>query len=253
MVAVGAMHTVRPVWRRDPPSTLLAIGIAVNLLVAALPFTPKYNGVRLFMPVFPLLGILAGAGFGQMVGLVRTKMGAVGRWYGVALAIIFLGPAARAIAVTHPYQLSYYNMFVGGMRGAVARGLPATYWGDTYLSGWSFVSAQAPYSATVWVAPPGCASILKTYQNMGQRPDIRLSASASPPPNADFAMFQNKPNELNAGCRALLQAMERGAAPVHVTQRCGVPLLWVFDRTAIGAVQGKNTQYDTGPRQHQRR
>jgi hypothetical protein len=241
LVLIGGVGVARAAWRGSLPSTLLAVGIVVNLVVASLPSTVKYNGVRLFMPLFPLLGIVAGVGFGRAVAMALRLRRATHRRQQppvyVALAIMLLGPSARAVAVSHPYQLSYYNVFVGGMQGAVARGLPATYWGDTYLSGWDFLTTRAPLRATLWVAPPGCRSILRMYQNFGRRRDLRLAVTPSPPPEADFAVFQNKPNEYNVGCRALLQGMEGGIAPVHVTQRCGVPLLYVFDRRAIGAAR----------------
>jgi hypothetical protein len=34
------------------------------------------------------------------------------------------------VLVLHPYQLSYYNVLSGGLRGAEALGMELTYWGD---------------------------------------------------------------------------------------------------------------------------
>ncbi len=43
-----------------------AINFAAILLLAALPWSPKYDGVRLFLPLFPFVALLAGAGFQRL-------------------------------------------------------------------------------------------------------------------------------------------------------------------------------------------
>ena len=51
-------------WRRRATAALLGWALAVNFLMNSLPATPKYNGCRLFLPVFPLIAMLAGIGIG---------------------------------------------------------------------------------------------------------------------------------------------------------------------------------------------
>lgn len=53
-----------PAWRRRAAGALLGWTLLVNFALNSLPGTPKYNGVRLFQPVFPPLAILAGVGIG---------------------------------------------------------------------------------------------------------------------------------------------------------------------------------------------
>jgi 4-amino-4-deoxy-L-arabinose transferase-like glycosyltransferase len=101
---------------------VLAAGL-LPLAVVALPGVPKYDGVRLFMPTFPFLACVAGAG----AGAVWERRGRVGR----AVVLVMLGLHAAALLWTHPYELSYYNGLVGGAPGARALGFETTYWGDT--------------------------------------------------------------------------------------------------------------------------
>ena len=88
--AVGVARTVReraqcpaiadtrerwadPSWRRRAAAALLGWALLVNLALNSLPSTPKYTGVRLFQPVFPLLAIIAGrASAGRRDGRTRA-------------------------------------------------------------------------------------------------------------------------------------------------------------------------------------
>lgn len=85
---------------------------------------PVYDGERLFLHVFPAWAMLIGLGFRglwQWCGGGRAASTAV---LGLLLA------QAYGVAVMHPFGLSYYNLLVGGLKGAEKLGLEITYWGD---------------------------------------------------------------------------------------------------------------------------
>lgn len=114
---------------------ILFTGYAALLLVhAALPGTPKYDGTRLFFSIFPMLAILAGGGADSLVQLVpwnRTIHRSINFRHVVAALFLFavLGNGVWAIARYHPHELSYFNVFTGGLKGAQHR-FEITYWGE---------------------------------------------------------------------------------------------------------------------------
>jgi len=113
----------RPVpqgWR------LAAFNFAAILLLATLPWSPRYDGVRLFLPLFPYAALLAGFAFQG-----------IWDWWGqspwrLLAACVFVALQALGVFLYDPYQTSYYNLLCGGLPGAQKLGLETTYWGDVY-------------------------------------------------------------------------------------------------------------------------
>ena len=225
--------------RRSEIGVLLALSAVGHLLPFMLPGTPKYNGIRLFMPVFPFLAGLAGLGFQGLSGWLCRRLEGWAGWSSIAhgptkltvlLGMFLLLPGVVGIARTYPYELSYYNALVGGLAGAYRRGLEPTYWGETYLSALPFLNAHAPPGAMVYVCPVGVVgTLLEPYQRLGLlRADLRLTGDEAQARQADFVVFHTHDAELNATARFLLAH----ARPVHATTLDGVPLLVIYDRTA---------------------
>jgi 4-amino-4-deoxy-L-arabinose transferase-like glycosyltransferase len=101
------------------------ITIAIFLIVFSTR-VPVYDGERLFLIVFPAYAVLIGDGFSAvwraLAGrFVKIRVGLI-----AFMLIQFYGTIAY-----HPFQLSYYNMISGGLKGAERLGLEPTYWGDT--------------------------------------------------------------------------------------------------------------------------
>ncbi|MCK4401070.1 glycosyltransferase family 39 protein [bacterium] len=112
---------------KDEISGMVIINILFLLILMSLPIAQKYDGIRLFMPVFPFLAVLAGIGFSELykrVSIVKKYKFLPNTLY------LLLLPALITLVRIHPYQTSYYNMFIGGIRGAHKLGMETTYWGD---------------------------------------------------------------------------------------------------------------------------
>lgn len=129
---------------------------------------------------------------------------------------------------TYPYQLSYYNLLIGGTRGAVARGMEATYWGESYLEATNFLLGEVSPDDEVWVDLPGCEWIIRRYLENVQ-PGLRFSSGGWPSQEAAWAIVQNKASELSPPSRALMVA----ATPCFVADLGGVPLSLVYDPEGI--------------------
>jgi len=162
---------------------------------------------------------------GSLLSPVRIKL---------LLAGIMLLPALRVVVGTHPFQLSYYNALIGGTRGAVARGMEATYWGDSYMAACNYVAPRLAPGDTVWVDLPGCEWIIQEYLGPAQR-DVQVSSGGWPPPEAAWAIVQNKASELSPAARALLAS----GPPLYASELDGVPLSLVYGRDSIArALEG---------------
>ncbi|MBX3439474.1 MAG: hypothetical protein KF861_18440, partial [Planctomycetaceae bacterium] len=107
---------------------LVALNVVWPLVFFALPGITVYDGARLFLMVFPLWTVFIGRG-GQSLW---NDIAARGNTR-VATSVVALVLALQSYGVVtmHPVQLSYYNVLVGGLRGASRLGFETTYWGDS--------------------------------------------------------------------------------------------------------------------------
>lgn len=136
--ALGLLFSIFSPRRCGVGILFLLIGLTM-WGVASAPSTPKYDGVRLFIPVFPFLALLAGGGGALLLHLVWRAMRndrqpgrevRLVRLAGFGLAAIVAAEGGLASARYYPYLLSYFNPIVGGLRGAAAQGYEVTYWGE---------------------------------------------------------------------------------------------------------------------------
>src|SRR5688500_1230344 len=102
ILALAAGGAVAGLRRVDPLAVLAAGTVAFFWLTMLMPRTPHHDGARLFIVVFPFLGMLAGYGVGRAWQLA-------GGWLRAALFVVGLGPAAVQLAWIHPYELAYYS------------------------------------------------------------------------------------------------------------------------------------------------
>jgi hypothetical protein len=97
-----------------------------------------YGGMRHFLFVLPALGILAGCGAARILGAFEPRPR---RFAWIVLLAIALWPL-KDIVRLHPYQMTYYNALVGGVRGA-----SGNYWTDYSLTSYAeaieWVNARA--------------------------------------------------------------------------------------------------------------
>lgn len=108
----------------------LFLGSIVFLLgVFTSPRVPVYDGVRLFLPVYPLWGLLVGRGTQWLWNRLAEHRGSKKVRPPLLLAVFFLLQAVGVLWF-RPVWLSYYNLLVGGLAGAARLGFEVNYWGD---------------------------------------------------------------------------------------------------------------------------
>jgi hypothetical protein len=154
LAGVGAARVFEPA--RRPLALLCLLQILFFQALMALPSSPGHDGVRLFLPQFPFVALLAGLGLERTLAFVRRRVPDPRRATAAAAAAIalLLVPPAVTLARTHPFELAYYNELVGGARGAHARGFESTYWFDAATPAFlRRVERVLPHGAVVWVNP----------------------------------------------------------------------------------------------------
>lgn len=115
-------------WRE----AVVGLAIVGVLLLFSIPGTAVYDGVRLFLVIFPLWSILVARGAVQLEMKLRLRWGLTPiRRAGVRmlLAVVLITPAWQ-LAQIGPCYLSFYNELCGGVAGAERHGLELNYWGD---------------------------------------------------------------------------------------------------------------------------
>jgi 4-amino-4-deoxy-L-arabinose transferase-like glycosyltransferase len=213
------------------PSTrlgLLALLQAlVQLIAVSLPGVPAYGGVKLFLPAFPFIAILAGLGFSllwrEIFALALSE-----RWrFSLAAATfsVLLLPGLIGVVAYHGTWLSYYNELGGGLRGAAACGFERQYYDLGY--------PELPRTLNALLADGGSVAFLPNpkeygpYMSRWQR-DHRLlrSIRRAPPERADLLVltherrWQQYPD---------LQARFRNYRLVAQRRVADVPLYSIYD------------------------
>ncbi len=212
---------------------LLGWGLVVNIAPSMLPWAPKYGGVRLFLPMFPYLAVMAGVGFfwlsQRIIERGKDNWGAefdnfpVKLRIGLAVLVIFA--LVVAVGNCHPFGMSYYNSLVGGPSGAYALGMEPTYWGDSYLAAVGWLNQEAEYGAEVWINVVGFGSSVELYKPFGMlRHDLQITAGDEALAEADYVVVQHKQNEMTA----LMHHLAAEGKPLFTEQLDGVALVWVF-------------------------
>ena len=126
------------------------------MVVYMLPSTPKHDGIRLFSSSWPFIILLG------IVGLRFLHKKFTVPWPGFILAMVCVAAAFYQLQQFHPVQLSYFNMFIGGPKGAESKGFVVSYWSDCFNRGFFRKAALLlnDQSGKIYVHPP---SSMVTY------------------------------------------------------------------------------------------
>lgn len=148
--------------KRDPFFGLLFLNILFPLFIFSLPATPRYDGVRLFLHIFPFMAILSGLGLKRAFDFLFRRFGKIPAIAACAACLAFM---MVPIFKTHSYSLSYYNMLAGGPKGAAKMGFETTFWGDTCdFNIFSYLYQNTPLNSKISFFPFG-NNVVRFYKN----------------------------------------------------------------------------------------
>lgn len=109
---------------------LIFLNFSTLLIVRAFPGTPVHDGVRLFVSAFPFLALLAGIGAAGFWNL-STENNSVRKRIAARIVVSAVYAACLFNMIWFaPQWLSYYNILIGGLPGAVRSGMEPTYYWD---------------------------------------------------------------------------------------------------------------------------
>lgn len=117
---------------RTDPFARYAILHALALPALRVLDTPAHDGVRLLLPTLAFLALFAAWGTEWLAEILARVAGWGRDRWGWALAAAVLIPSGWQLLKVHPYELSYYNEFVGGPRRAWRNGWELAYWFDAF-------------------------------------------------------------------------------------------------------------------------
>jgi 4-amino-4-deoxy-L-arabinose transferase-like glycosyltransferase len=216
-----------PPWK-EPHAQLLLGAIAFPLLLFTLPHVAVYDGARLFLVVFPLWAIFVGRGGAVAWSWLRQR---ASKRVALAVAGCFLAAQLWGTVSTWPCCLSYYNIAMGGLRGADRLGMELDYWGEAVTRNFVEEVAQTvPEGAHVEVSPILLPNNMQTEEMLSQSPVLRrrgIVLSTYQPDAANHApyviVFRRQ-----ADLSPQLQQRIANAPPILAVRRQGVILagLW---------------------------
>jgi hypothetical protein len=231
VLLLAIIGVVSILWLAEGKSmiVLFALNAALLSAVGLLPGAVLHDGVRQLLSALPFMAALAGVGFfvvarwlrairgGELFRSVRNAPAKIT----VGLILLFLSPPILELYLLHPFELSFYNRLLGGVRGAYERGLEATYSMEAFTP--SFITAlneSLPQNAVVNASFANF--MFSYYQKEGRlRSDVKLSDTWP----FDYYVLLNRRSVLQPRDRALFNRSDRAYLSVSVA---GVPLVGVF-------------------------
>ncbi len=171
----GASGLRRRGWNRGTLTVLCLVQVAFFWALLALPSSPNHDGVRLFLPMFPFVALLAGEGTAAAISAAGHRLPRFRLLAATLLVAVFFFPPLVEELRAAPLYLAYYGELVGGARGADRLGLEATYWYDAITPGFlKAVDRVLPRGARLVTEPMTDHFI--DLQVFGQlRKDLRIS------------------------------------------------------------------------------
>jgi hypothetical protein len=237
LVVLASLGVMSISWRKNRRSAalLLFFNAVFILLLGVMPGAVLHDGVRQMLSVLPFLAALAGVGFHALLNWLvkllqnRHALTQVTRLETKAAGILILLACFSPILdvyLCHPFQLSFYNRFVGGVRGAYARGLETTYFMEAFTPNFlRALNESLPRDATVNASVANF--MLLFYQKEGRlRPDIKITNGHS----FDYSIIFNRRTTLGPGERKLVDGPTK---PLLSVDLAGIPLVSVFEFNAL--------------------
>lgn len=180
--------------QRPTGELLILLSLLWPLILFTLPGITVYDGVRLFLMVFPLLAILIGLGAAIVTDWLTRRFSQ--RIAITAVTLLMLSQFTGSILYA-PCWLSYYSLLTGGLNGANQLGMEATYWGDSLSADLlGEVVQEVPDNSIIQIAPilhPAWLQMLQETPEI-KRKGIQLVPFEPERPVSQYVMyFQRNP------------------------------------------------------------
>ena len=215
--------------RKNQVGLLLLLWFFLPLARYALPRMGVIDGIRHFEEVVFPLAAIAAIGATTTIRFLKkfhtkyfTKK--VNNFTVVTLLTTCIGIGLVWLIVPivryHPFQISYYNEFVGGIKGAFGK-YDIDYWGGPQKKAIEWLNVHAPKDSNVHVVM--AADVAGTYL----RSDLRAKLNTTGYDGADYVVGLNRQGFFYRYFYIWEYMLRRKAA--YVVENQGVPIVWVYD------------------------
>lgn len=182
------------------------------LLLRAMPHTPGHDGVRLILPAFGMLAIVAGYG----VSWLERRSVAWGR----GLVVVSCLEGVVSVALLMPTPLSYFSPLVGGLPGAARLGMEPTYfWDGLSDEAIAWLNANTKRGESVQFATFPLSWL---YLQQSGKLEARIWQGGVGKPK--WFVVQNRPGALSPADRIMIATVP----PAYQVSKFGVPLVLIY-------------------------
>ncbi|MHB1947384.1 MAG: ArnT family glycosyltransferase [Gammaproteobacteria bacterium] len=181
LVILGFLF-LAPKWKNDKTFFLLTNALLPLFLVQM--SSAKYDNVRLFLPAFPFLMLIAAYGLRSSLQIVFShRMHKIALCVSSLFIVIYLGIINKNY---YPYSGSYFSEAIGGISGAEKIGFDIHSWCDGYQSLLDWLQKNNDKKFLV----PICYHLFDDYKDFGKI-DWKLNITQNPA-EADYWIIVNR-------------------------------------------------------------
>jgi Dolichyl-phosphate-mannose-protein mannosyltransferase len=233
IVILALLGMTSLIWNREQRSAiaLLSANAAFILMLGIMPGAVLHDGVRQLLSALPFIAALAGVGFHTLAAwlqrltqsnLALQPIENIKLKISVILLLLISFSPALDLYLSHPFQLSFYNRLVGGIRGAYERGLETTYFLEAFTPDFlRTINEQIPTNSSINAS--FASSMFAYYQKEGLlRQDLKITNRGP----FDYLVLLNRRSVLSPSERNLING---NAKPYLSITLAGVPLVSAFE------------------------
>lgn len=200
---------------------LLLLWFFIPILRYFNPTSGAIDGVRHFMEIIYPLCFIAGIGASYLVGKI-TKI-QHGRQFVLGILVIFFGWLSFIAIYYHPYQTSYFNFFIGGIRGANTQ-FDVDFWGTPQREAMLWLNSNAPKNSSIYIL------MAQSSAGMYLRKDLRSSMNLRSVSESDYVVILNRPSFWSDDIEPLLSQKKKEGKIAYARNIDGVPLVWIIKK-----------------------
>ena len=231
-IALALIGILSIVWRSEERSAglLFFINAVFILSLGMMPGAVLHDGVRQLLSALPFIAALAAVGFHLLLRIVveqgpkrlaKVQIIHAEAKIAVILVLLFCVNPFFDVYLSHPFELSFYNRTIGGIRGAYHKGLETTYFMEAFTPNFlQTLNQNLPPNALITAS---WANFMLTFYQQEQRlrKDIRITSG----PSFNYYVLLNRRSALGPRERRLMDAP---LIPFIRVDLEGVPLVSAF-------------------------
>ena len=165
---VGVVILASRIWKKSINTELVITSLLWGILpfIAFAIFRPSlYDNIRQLLFITPPLFLIVSLALEEIFLAIKNHI------IQFALFALFLLAGIYPIIHLHPYEYTYYNIFVNGLQGSAGK-YEADYWVTSFREATEYINQTAPSGSRVIVFGPGDADPAAHFA----RPDLMVDS-----------------------------------------------------------------------------